>query len=340
MERCLELARSGLGYVAPNPLVGCVIEHDGMIIGEGYHAYYGASHAEVSAIQSVEKKELLQASTLHVNLEPCSHHGKTPPCTDFIIQHQIPRVVIGVQDHHEKVAGKGIEQLKQAGIQVKTKVLQQEAYQLNKRFFTYHKKQRPYILLKWAQTPNGFLADQEGNPQWISNPYSRILVHKWRAEEDAIMVGTNTALRDNPTLNVRNWTGSNPLRIVIDKDLQLNNAFNLLNGASPTWILNNKIEQQLDKNRWKAFDFTKDWLPDFLNRLYHEGVQSLIVEGGAQLLRSFTNIDYWDEARVFKGAKRFQKGKAVAPEMNRKPAKTSCIGNDQLEIFLKNELTT
>ena len=241
MLRCHDLARLGIARTAPNPMVGCVIVLDEKIIGEGYHRKCGEAHAEVNAINSVSNHELLKKSTLYVSLEPCSHYGKTPPCTDLIISKKIPRVVIGCVDSFSEVSGRGIKKLKQAGCDVIVGVLENESRELNKRFFTFNEKKRPYIILKWAQTLDGFIDiirtdENQIAPTWISNEHSRMLVHKWRSHEDAIMVGTNTAEKDNPSLNVRDWDGKNPLRVVLDRQLRLNEKLNLFNNKIQTII--------------------------------------------------------------------------------------------------------
>ena len=245
MMRCLELAEHGRQTVAPNPMVGSVIVHDGKIIGEGFHRKYGGPHAEVNAINSVENQKLLKHSTLYVNLEPCAHHGKTPPCSDLIIAKQIPKVVIGSKDIFAKVAGKGIEKMKNAGIDIKVGVLEKESLELNKRFFIFHEQKRPYIILKWAETIDGYIdidRKKENNGiSWITHPYLRIPVHKWRSEEAGIIIGTNTALNDNPKLNTRLWYGKNPVRFVLDRNLSLPSDLSIFDGEIPTYIFTEKL---------------------------------------------------------------------------------------------------
>jgi len=306
MVRCLELAKNGLGYVAPNPLVGCVIVYEDIIIGEGYHHQYGSPHAEVNAIYSVADKNLLKKSTLYVNLEPCCHWGKTPPCTDLIIKMRIPNVVIGCQDIFAEVNGKGIEQLRNAGINVETGVLEKESLELNKRFFSFHKNKRPYIILKWAQTADGFIAREDYSSKWITNEYSRLLVHNWRSEEAAILVGTNTAFFDNPQLSSRDMKTKNPVRIVIDKGGKLPGSLHLFNKSIAT-IVFTEHKQESDTNlTYVEIDFnSSDLIQNILNYLYKEKIQSLIVEGGSKLLQSFIGQDLWDEARIFKNDKIF-----------------------------------
>jgi len=314
MQRCIELARNGLDNVAPNPVVGCVIVSNGKIIGEGYHRKYGEAHAEVNAINSVKDKENLKTATLYVNLEPCCYHGKTPPCTDLIIRHKIPKAVIGCTDPAPKVSGKGIEQLKGAGCKVTYGTLERECKELNRRFFTFNEKKRPYIMLKWAQTMDGFITNGKGEPAWISNELSHTLVHKWRSEEQAIMVGTNTAHLDNPQLNVREWSGKNPLRVVLDKTLRLSKDLHLFDRSIPTVVFTS-CEKKSQKNlEYVNIDFKNPIIPQILEELYRREIQSIIIEGGAELLNSFIKNDIWDEMRVFIGNKIFGNG-IKAPEL-------------------------
>lgn len=339
MTRCLEIAGLGLGRVAPNPMVGCVIVHNNKIIGEGFHQNYGEAHAEANAIKSVSGNglsSLLPSATLFVNLEPCSHFGKTPPCADLLVKYNIPKVVIGCRDSNEKVSGKGIEKLKQSGCEVKVGVLENQSRILNKRFFTFYEKKRPYIILKWAQTLDGFISSPK-NHEWISSETSKILVHKWRSEEPAIMVGTNTAANDNPRLNVRLWTGNNPLRIVIDKNLRLSNDLHLFDHSQPTLVFTGQpgpfIEKDQSNNpEYSTIDFNKDIIPQVLSELFHLGIQSILVEGGAQLLNSFFQSGLWDEARVFTGDKIFSEG-TKAPELRGSLVSKEKIAEDNLRIF-------
>lgn len=337
MQRCLQLAVKGLGNVAPNPMVGCVIVHNGVIIGEGYHQKYGEAHAEVNAIASVVNKSLLVESTVYVNLEPCSHFGKTPPCSDLLIEHKVKRVVIACLDTNPLVAGKGIEKLRNAGIEVFTGVLEKEARDLNKRFFTYHEKKRPYIILKWAQTKDGFLSKlppftREEN--WITNNESKKLVHTWRAQEQAILVGTTTALFDNPALTVRLTEGKSPIRILIDKALKVPSINPIFSNVSEVIVFTEKKEASLNNITYQQIDFSKDIAPQILNYLYNKKILSLIVEGGAHTLYSFIDKDLWDEARVFTGNKYFQEGKK-APMLNNIPSASQKIGDDELDIFTR-----
>ncbi len=313
MQRCIDLALPGLGHVAPNPLVGAVVVYKDQIIGEGYHRLYGGPHAEVEAIQSVKDQTLLKRSTLYVNLEPCCHHGKTPPCTDLIRKSGIPNVVIGTVDPFGAVAGKGVARLRSNNVNVRVGVMKEACRDLNKRFFTFHEKKRPYVILKWAQTADGYIdinrkPKAAKRPTWITSEHLRMLVHKWRTEESAIMVGTETALKDNPRLNVRDWHGPSPVRIVIDRNLNLDLDYNLLDNTQPTFIFNNLQNKTSGQNRFIQIPFDRDILPEILNVLYEEQLQSLIVEGGRKLLQSFIESNLWDEARVFTGNQFFCDG--------------------------------
>ncbi len=318
MRRCIELASSGVGKTAPNPLVGSVVVYNGIIIGEGYHMEYGKSHAEVNAINSVKDRKLLPYSTLFVNLEPCCHHGKTPPCTDLIQQVGIKRVVIGSVDMHHFVAGKGISKLRNIGCEVITGVLKKESRQLNKRFFTYHEKKRPYIILKWAQSVDGFIdperaPDAKKEPNWITSKYLRILVHKWRSREQAIMVGSNTAIMDDPKLNTRLWHGKNPLRIIIDPRLEVPGDSNVFDNSQKTLIVNEKKEKTQDNTTWLKMDCSSgSMIGQLMDYLYNQEYQSIIIEGGRILLQNFIDKGFWDEARIFSG-KQFFAGGVKAP---------------------------
>ena len=319
MARALELAASGAGNVAPNPMVGCVIVHKGKIIGEGYHREYGKAHAEVNAINSVLNKELLPESTIYVTLEPCSHFGKTPPCADLIIRERIPEVVIGVVDPFEKVAGSGINKLREAGCRVITGVMEEECTELNKRFFTFHEKKRPYVILKWAQTLDGFIdidrtVEFLGQPTWITNDISRILVHKIRSEEDAILVGTNTVQKDNPSLTVRVWSGRNPLRVVLDRTLRLPADAEIFNQKVPTLVYTALDKESSPGLEYKKISFEINPIEQILVDLHSRNIQSLIVEGGAEVLNSFISENLWDEAHLFIGPKLFYKG-VPAPKL-------------------------
>lgn len=337
MKHCLELARRGAGHVAPNPMVGCVVVHNGKIIGEGYHEKYGEAHAEVNAIRSVKNPDLLKESTLYVTLEPCAHHGKTPPCSDLIVEKQIPKVVIGTIDPFAEVAGRGIEKMQKAGINVQVGVLEDECRELNKRFFTFHQKHRPFIMLKWAQTEDGFIdinreAENYGEPTWITGPEALLRVHQLRAEENVIMVGTNTAEKDDPSLTVRHCEGKNPLRIVLDKNLLLSAGLKLFNRESETIVINSVKDEQRENVEFIRVDYSQNILPQVLEVLYQKEKLSLIVEGGRALLQSFIDQQLWDEAYVFTGTKQFGNG-IPAPKLKGERFSREEIGNDVLEIF-------
>jgi diaminohydroxyphosphoribosylaminopyrimidine deaminase/5-amino-6-(5-phosphoribosylamino)uracil reductase len=330
MRRALQLAEQGRGHVSPNPMVGCVIVHNDQIIGEGYHQEYGKAHAEVNAIKSVLRDGLLPESTCYVSLEPCAHFGKTPPCADLLVEKNIKRVVIGAMDANPLVGGKGVEILRQAGIEVTTGVLEKEAKELNVRFFTVMEKKRPYVILKWAQTADGFVARKNFDSKWISGEQSRILVHQWRAEEDAILIGTNTAMYDDPQLNVRDWAGKSPLRLVIDKALRLPATLHLLDRSIPTIVYN--LQQTEERENLTLVKLPDDnFLEALLSDLYQRKVQSLFVEGGSQLLQSFLKAGLWDEARVFENEINFDEG-IEAPKVN--------VGYSQRQYLKEDLLTT
>lgn len=338
MKRCLELAQNGLGNTSPNPMVGAVIVCDDKIIGEGYHQKCGEAHAEVNAINSVKDKDLFKKSTIYVSLEPCSHHGKTPPCADRIITEGIPNVVISCADCFSEVAGRGIEKLKKAGCNLILEVLENESKELNRRFFTFHEKKRPYIILKWAATIDGFIdikRDENSSIQsnWITNDNCKSLVHKWRAEEQAILIGTNTAENDNPSLNIRNWTGKNPLRVVLDRNLRLSEKLNLFNQKQETLVLTEKDKENKTNIFYEKIDFEKDITSQLMEKLYERNIQSLIVEGGKQLLETFINENLWDEARVFSGDKFFFEGTKAPFLKNAKLIEKQNLGNSNLFIF-------
>ncbi len=340
MHRCLELAKMGLGHTAPNPMVGSVLVHRGIIIGEGYHHKYGEAHAEVMAIRSVKQRELIPESTLYVNLEPCCHFGKTPPCTDLILDHNIKHVVVGTVDPFDEVAGKGVARLRSRGCTVTMGVLKQEGLRLNRRFFTFHKRKRPYIILKWAQTADGFVdvLRSPGTPvapTWITSEKLRMLVHQWRTQEAAIMVGTQTAFKDNPRLNVRDWNGPTPLRVVIDKDLKLPQNLHLFDQNQPTLVFNDQKDAVVDQITYARIDFKSHTLDAMCLWLYKAGIQSVFVEGGSRLLQSLLNEDLWDEIRLFEGNQFFGRG-IKAPEIHfqAKP-QPIILGKEKLLIFEK-----
>ncbi len=304
MQRCLQLAQLGAGHAAPNPMVGAVLVHQGRIIGEGYHRQYGQAHAEVECVRSVaeEDRPLITRATMYVSLEPCAHFGKTPPCADLIVAQGIPEVVIGCTDTFSEVSGKGIEKLQKAGIKVTTGVLERACRELNRRFFTYHEKKRPYIVLKWAQCPAGFMATLSGEPVRLSNEYSDRLVHRWRSEEMAIMVGTNTALTDDPRLTNRLWTGKDPIRLVIDRELKTPAHYRLRDGSVPTWFFTERTSGSEGLTETIHTDFRQPILPQLMERLHEKKVTSVLVEGGAYLLQRFVEAGLWDEARVINGS--------------------------------------
>jgi diaminohydroxyphosphoribosylaminopyrimidine deaminase/5-amino-6-(5-phosphoribosylamino)uracil reductase len=343
MSRCIGLAGNGLGNTAPNPMVGCVIVHDGKIIGEGFHIKFGEAHAEVNAIRRVIEKsgnEILEKSQLYVSLEPCSHFGKTPPCTDLIISKKIPKVFIGCMDTFSEVNGEGIRKLKDSGIDVQYGILENECRELNKRFFTAHEKKRPYIILKWAQSQDGFIAakKQTGENRWISNEFSRKLTHKWRSEEQAILIGSNTVNTDNPHLTTRDWPGKNPLRVILDPSDTLHPDSHVLDNSAQTLIFTQAKKQAAEKTEWIAADLLKNNLQDVLCELYTRNIQSVIVEGGAMTLQNFINLDMWDESRIFI-ADKFLNGGVQAPSIDfTQIISQENIAGDKL-IILRNRPT-
>jgi len=333
IKRCITIGKNALGSARPNPMVGCVIVHNNAIIGEGYTSPYGQSHAEVNAIKSVKNESLLKQATLYVTLEPCSHFGKTPPCSDLIIDKGIPNVVIGTIDTHSKVAGKGIEKLKKAGVNVTLGILENECKHHHRRFFTFHNKKRPYIILKWAETGDGFIAPEsktKKKPVWITNPLSRQLVHKWRTEEQSILVGTNTALEDNPSLTARDWKGDNPIRVVLDRNNLLPKSLSVFNTEAETVLLNSNHETDQ-----VLFSSEKNTAQHICNVLYKKNINSIIIEGGAQTLQTFIDEELWDEARVFSGSMLFNKG-VKAPVLKLKTTSEENILNDRLKIYLND----
>lgn len=336
MQRCLELAKNGLGTTYPNPMVGSVIVFENKIIGEGWHQKAGEPHAEVNAINSVKDKSLLSKSTIYVSLEPCSHFGKTPPCSDLIIHHKIPNVVVGTIDPNEKVAGKGIEKLRQSGANVTVGILDKQCLELNRRFFTFHNQKRPYIILKWAESADGFLSPLIKNkqkPVWITNAYSRQLVHKWRTKEQAILVGTNTVLADNPQLNSRDWKGNNPMRIVLDRSGKISSDYEVKNGKQPTIFITEKENfVSVENCKPETIIFDNQLAEKICNLLFQKGIQSVIIEGGLQTLQTFMDANLWDEARIFKGSLLFQQG-TKAPTLTGETVKRTTILNDELLIL-------
>ena len=333
IHKCISLARKGALDVSPNPMVGCVIVNDGEIIGKGYHKEFGKNHAEVNAINSVKDKSALRNSILYVNLEPCCHHGKTPPCTDLIIKYNIQKVVIGCKDTFSKVSGKGIKKLKDNSVDVIYGVLEKDCVELNKRFFCYHIKKRPYIILKWAKSKDNFIAPiNQEKPFWMTSEKSKKLVHSWRAEEDAILVGRKTVVADNPSLTVRMCEGKNPIRIVIDKELSLNKKSNVFDNEAETIVFNNIKSAIIDKTTYLKADFN-NLNEDILNQLYNRDILSLIIEGGTITINSFIEKNLFDEIRIFTTDKFLKKGvnSPEFPDINL--IKTSIINNDKLEVY-------
>jgi diaminohydroxyphosphoribosylaminopyrimidine deaminase/5-amino-6-(5-phosphoribosylamino)uracil reductase len=340
MRRCFQLAKNGVGHTAPNPMVGCVITHNGKIIGEGYHQQYGGPHAEVNAIASVKNELLLKEATLYVNLEPCAHHGKTPPCSDLIVQKGIPRIIIANVDPYAKVAGMGIEKLKKANRKVKYGLLEQEGWFLNRRFFTFHTKKRPWVILKWAESEDGFIdiirnIKSKSTPTWLTNDQSKHLVHKWRSEEQSILVGQRTAILDNPNLNVREWYGKDPLRILIDPDLSVKSPNNLLDSGQSTLIFNFEKSEKKENIEFVQVSSQESMILQIFDILHERDIQSVIVEGGAFVLNAFINEGLWDEARRFIGTTYLENG-VSAPTISGKPVNTEMIGDVTLHYYYRD----
>ena len=334
MRRALELATLGRGHVSPNPMVGCVVEYQGKIIGEGWHQRYGEAHAERNALASVRPEDvhLLPESTIYVTLEPCSHCGKQPPCADLLIEKRVGHVVCCNDDPNPLVAGRGFAKLRDAGIAVETGVLTEKGRALNARFFTFMEKQRPYIILKWAETSDGFMGGENGQPVQISGPLSQRLVHRWRSEEDAIMVGTNTARADNPRLNVRLVPGRDPTRIVIDKQLRLAANLNLFDDSQPTLGYNFVKTETVGQTSYIQLSPDKPFLPQLLTDLHQRNIQSVLVEGGATLLNSFVDTGLWDEMRVFRSRTMLGKGIKV-PTVRGQLVNQEKVGEDELTTY-------
>ena len=342
IKRCIELAKNGLGTTYPNPLVGSVIVHNDRIIGEGWHRKAGEPHAEVNAVNSVKDKSLLKEATIYVTLEPCSHFGKTPPCCDLIIANKIPNVVIGTVDPFANVAGNGIKKLIESGKNVTVGILEEECNELNKRFFTFHQKKRPYVVLKWAETSDGFIAPKKIvkqvqhdklAPVWITNPYSRQLVHKWRTEEQAILVGTNTVLEDNPKLDARDFKGTNPVRIVLDKSGKISEKYHVKDASQKTiFITESKNFPSTENCIYENAIFGNSLADSILKILYENNIQSVLIEGGTTTLQTFINEGLWDEARIFNGSVKFQNG-LEAPKLNGVTFSRFDIMDDHLNII-------
>ncbi|MGB0177495.1 MAG: bifunctional diaminohydroxyphosphoribosylaminopyrimidine deaminase/5-amino-6-(5-phosphoribosylamino)uracil reductase RibD [Owenweeksia sp.] len=336
MQRCLQLAENGVGTTSPNPMVGSVIVHNNQIIGEGWHRKAGEPHAEVMAIRSVKNKDLLRESTLYVNLEPCAHHGRTPPCSDLIIENNIARVVIGSRDPFDEVNGKGIAKMQAKGIEIIENILPDECRDLNKRFFTFHNKKRPYILLKWAQSSDGFMdkirTAGETGPNWITGKEAKMLVHKWRSEEDAILVGAGTVANDNPSLTVREVSGKNPVRLLIDPSLRTEKNKNILDQSVPTVVFN-RLKEGPDGNiQYVQITDDTPLLPALLEYCYEAGITSILVEGGACTLQQFIGTNLWDEARIWTGNEPFLNG-LKSPEIKGVVGNRSTFGSDRLQIL-------
>jgi diaminohydroxyphosphoribosylaminopyrimidine deaminase/5-amino-6-(5-phosphoribosylamino)uracil reductase len=346
MRRCLQLAKLGAGHAAPNPMVGAVLVYGDKIIGEGYHQQYGEMHAEVNCIASVrqEHKNLIERSTLYVSLEPCTHYGKTPPCSDLIVEKKIPKVVVGCSDPFKEVNGRGIEKLRRSGIEVTAGILEEECQVLNKRFFIFHTEQRPYIILKWAQTADSKIAYNNGNRMLISNELSNRLVHKWRSEEAAILIGTKTAEKDDPQLTNRLWTGKNPIRLVIDTDLRLNPNLNTFNDQAPTILFNlkkNSIEPTKGMTNMVYYYkvvANESLVHQILDACYKLNIQSILVEGGAQLLQSFIDENIWDDARIITNQNLFIGDGLFAPSLkNAKLLHSMNLFSDRVDFFERDQ---
>ncbi|MCB9197930.1 MAG: bifunctional diaminohydroxyphosphoribosylaminopyrimidine deaminase/5-amino-6-(5-phosphoribosylamino)uracil reductase RibD [Flavobacteriales bacterium] len=341
MKRCLELAELGRRNAFPNPMVGAVLVYQDRIIGEGFHQQYGGSHAEVNAIRSVKDsdKALISQSTLYVSLEPCSHHGKTPPCSNLIIENRIPIVYVACVDSFSEVSGRGIEKLKEAGVIVELGLLEIEARELNKRFFTFHEKKRPYVILKWAETADGFMDKIRGNEQhginWITTPETQQLTHQWRSEEMGILIGKNTVINDNPSLTVRASNGSDPIRLIISKSLnELPQESNVLDGQVETIIFNGESNQQTDSLYFVKIDFEENVLEQIMEYLFKKEIQSIIVEGGKATMERFIEQGLWDEARVLKSTQvTFEHG-IKAPCLKGFASKQFTFGSDSINIYL------
>jgi diaminohydroxyphosphoribosylaminopyrimidine deaminase/5-amino-6-(5-phosphoribosylamino)uracil reductase len=333
MQRCLQLALKGLGNVSPNPMVGCVIVHDDKIIGEGYHQKYGEAHAEVNAINSIQDKSLLKSATLYVSLEPCNHFGKTPPCADLILKYGIPNVVIGIQDPFEKVNGSGIKKLLDAGVHVTAGVLEEECREINKRFFTFHIEKRPYIILKWAQSKDGFIGKKNQSLR-ISNELTRVINDTWRTQENAVLIGGETARTDNPHLTVRTIEGRNPSRIILSKSGELPFNSNLFDGSAPTLIYS--------KNNFQYANCETVVMPNennldyLLSDLHRRNIQSLILEGGSSVLNHFIQEEKWDEVRYFESEDMLENG-ILAPTINKGISSVEQIDNNQLKIIYRRK---
>ena len=336
MLRAVQLAEYGLGAVSPNPLVGCVIVRGGMIIGEGWHREFGGPHAEVNAIRQVDKQEWLKESEMYVTLEPCSHIGKTPPCTGLIIQKEIRKVYIANLDPNPVVNGSGIKALENAGISVFTGMEDVAAGKMNRRYLTALKLHRPYFILKWAQTLDGFIAHENHDSKWISNGLSRQLVHQWRAQEDAVLAGFNTVLYDNPRLNVRDWKGKNPARIILDPELKLPPGLNVFDHSQSTFIFNGTMEKSEENLKYMKIN-RSHLLQEVSGRLVHQGIHSVLVEGGGATINEFINHGFWDEARVFVSDKIFNRGIPAPKLIGQTLTDQTGVTGDTLYIYMNQK---
>lgn len=340
MKRCIDLAKNGFGQTYPNPMVGCVIVHQDNIIAEGWHHHAGEPHAEVNAIRKIQDESLIKNSTIYVSLEPCSHFGRTPPCADLIVEKGFKTIFIGMTDPFAKVKGRGIKKLFDRGCKVRLGVCEGDCFDLNKRFITFHEKQRPYIILKWAESQDGFLSPFEyeksanHDPVWLTNAYSKQLVHQWRAEEQAILVGTHTALMDNPSLTARLWKGSHPLRLLIDRQLRVPQTASIFSADAETLVFTEKksLTKAPSHVEFCEIDFNQNIIPQMLNALHKRQIQSLIVEGGRHTLQGFIDGNFWDEARVFKSKTLLGQG-TKAPQLRAEAIKTQDIVSDKLEYY-------
>ena len=335
IEKCIELAKQGIKEVSPNPMVGAILTYDGKIIGKGYHKKYGDNHAEINAINNVQDKSLLKKSTLYVNLEPCCHFGNTPPCTDFIIKNKIPNVIVGCIDPNSKVAGKGIKKLQENSVNVIHGILDKKCENLNKRFFKFNNQKRPYIILKWAKSKDNFIAPiNQTKPFWMTSEQSKKLVHRWRSEEDAILVGTNTVNLDNPSLTVRLSAGTNPIRIIIDRNLSLNTNYKIFNPDTKTVIFNEKKTYNAKTNYYMKVNFN-NLIDEILKELYKFKITSIIVEGGAYTLDKFIEKDIYDEIRVFTTKLNLKDGIASPTIPKLKKIFSEKIDSDTLDIYIR-----
>lgn len=332
LHRCIELAQKALGNTYPNPLVGSVIVYQNKIIGEGYHQKAGEPHAEINAIASVENKSLIPESTIYVSLEPCAHYGKTPPCALKIVELGFKKVVIGAMDVHDKVNGKGKKIIQDAGIEVTSGILAKECEELNKRFFTYHTKKRPYIILKWAESADGFI-DKDYQPVKISNDLASQFVHQMRADEHAILVGTQTVLTDNPSLTVRYVTGNNPVRVVIDSNLKIPENYNIYNEEAPTIIFNTVKEETISNLSFVKISKDENSIQNMMEKLYEQNIQSIIIEGGRHTLQQFIDQNLWDEAIVIKNEGLYLENGTSAPILSFEPNKSMTLRDNTILFF-------